>query len=55
VLAGALEFGLKPVGDVMTPIDQAYMLEINDSLTFKKIEEILKTGFSRIPIYENTR
>jgi len=52
VLAGALDFGVKEVGDIMTPIEQVFMLGIDETLTHEQIKDIVQTGYSRIPIYE---
>lgn len=48
---GAITYQDKAVRDVMTPIDHAYFLSANDVLDFKKITEIFRSGFSRIPVY----
>ncbi|KAF0990762.1 hypothetical protein HZS_5179 [Henneguya salminicola] len=39
----------------MTPLDQCYIVNENNMLDFKTISEIVKSGYSRIPIYSNTR
>ncbi|CAD7699841.1 unnamed protein product [Ostreobium quekettii] len=51
MLIGALELQGKTVRNVMTPLDQIYMLDKNTKLNFEKLSEIYKTGFSRIPVY----
>ncbi|XP_017886454.1 metal transporter CNNM4 [Ceratina calcarata] len=55
IIAGALELRKKTVKDVMTKIEDVYMLNYNAILDFETVSEIMKSGFSRIPVYEGTR
>lgn len=55
IIAGALELRKKTVADVMTKIEDVYMLDYNAILDFETVSEIMKSGFSRIPVYENAR
>jgi hypothetical protein len=55
ILAGALDFSSKRVDQVMTPIKDAYMININDRLTAQMIKSLLESGYSRIPVYENEK
>ncbi|XP_055641243.1 unextended protein [Toxorhynchites rutilus septentrionalis] len=55
VISGVLELRKKTVEDVMTRIEDAFMLSLDAVLDFATITEILKSGFSRIPVYENDR
>ncbi|KAH0555068.1 hypothetical protein KQX54_015063 [Cotesia glomerata] len=55
IIAGALELRKKTVADVMTRIEDVYMLDYNAILDFETVSEIMKSGFSRIPVYEGTR
>ncbi|EFN86431.1 Metal transporter CNNM2 [Harpegnathos saltator] len=55
IIAGALELRKKTVADVMTRIEDVYMLNYNAVLDFETVSEIMKSGFSRIPVYENVR
>lgn len=55
VISGVLELRKKTVEDVMTRIEDAFMLDIDAVLDFETITEIMKSGFSRIPVYENER
>ena len=52
VVAGALLYQDITVKEVMTPIENAYMLSADARLGYDVIAEIFKTGFSRIPVYE---
>jgi len=51
VAEGALSFRDKQVGDVMTPLEDAYMLSFDTPLDYEKIREIFETGYSRVPVY----
>uniref|UniRef100_A0A1B0GLB6 Metal transporter cnnm2 n=1 Tax=Lutzomyia longipalpis TaxID=7200 RepID=A0A1B0GLB6_LUTLO len=55
IISGALELRKKTVGDVMTHIEDAFMLELDAVLDFETVSEIMKSGFSRIPVFENER
>lgn len=39
----------------MTPLEKVFMLEINQKLDKELLRTIYEKGFSRIPIYKNTR
>jgi len=54
-MTGALTYKNIMVKEVMTPIDQTFMLHVDEKLSFETIAKIFKTGFSRIPIYEITK
>ncbi|GMI42670.1 hypothetical protein TrCOL_g2899 [Triparma columacea] len=51
-MAGALQYQDKVVEEVMTPLEDVFMVSIDDKLTFDLVAEIFKSGFSRIPVYE---
>ncbi|XP_071569553.1 unextended protein isoform X1 [Temnothorax nylanderi] len=55
IISGALELRKKTVLDVMTRIEDVYMLNYNAILDFETVSEIMKSGFSRVPVYENVR
>ncbi|KAK0157458.1 hypothetical protein PV328_011201 [Microctonus aethiopoides] len=55
IIAGALELRKKTVADIMTRIEDVYMLDYNAVLDFETVSEIMKSGFSRIPVYEGAR
>lgn len=51
-MAGALTYKSILVKEVMTATENAFMLNVDDKLSFETIAKIFKTGFSRIPVYE---
>lgn len=55
IISGALELRKKTVADVMTHIEDAFMLSYDAILDFETVSEIMKSGFSRIPVYEGDR
>eukprot|EP00013_Stygamoeba_regulata_P020504 CAMPEP_0177657806 /NCGR_PEP_ID=MMETSP0447-20121125/16422_1 /TAXON_ID=0 /ORGANISM="Stygamoeba regulata, Strain BSH-02190019" /LENGTH=629 /DNA_ID=CAMNT_0019162267 /DNA_START=234 /DNA_END=2123 /DNA_ORIENTATION=- len=54
ILTGALDFSLKEVSEVMTPIEDVFMLEIDERLDLETLTNILEKGYSRVPIFEKT-
>lgn len=54
-MAGALMYQDMAVKEVMTPIENTYMLAADARLGYDLIAAIFKTGFSRIPVYEVSR
>ena len=55
IITGALELSKKTVNDIMTELKDVYMLDYNVILDFNTISEIMKTGYTRIPVFENER
>ena len=55
IVHGALVLKQKNVKDVMTPLDDCYMLPIETLLNFEALTEIKDQGYSRIPVYEGER
>ena len=55
IISGALELSKKTVCDIMTKLDDVYMIEFNTILDFETMSGILKTGYTRIPVYEKER
>ncbi|CAG9789813.1 unnamed protein product [Diatraea saccharalis] len=55
IISGALELRKKTVSDVMTKLEDVYMLPITSVLDFETMSEIVKSGYSRIPVYEGSR
>eukprot|EP00898_Chlorokybus_atmophyticus_P008522 jgi/Chlat1/8671/Chrsp88S08059 len=54
LITGALVYKNKKVQDVMTAIDNAFMLEQSQRLDFETLFQIYKSGFTRIPVYDTT-
>ncbi|KAK7110333.1 hypothetical protein V1264_014225 [Littorina saxatilis] len=52
IIAGALQLANKRVEDVMTQMEDVYQLDINTVLDFETMAEILKSGFTRVPVYD---
>ncbi|XP_018331048.1 metal transporter CNNM4 [Agrilus planipennis] len=55
IISGALELRKKTVADVMTKIEDVFMLDYEAVLDFETVSEIMKSGFSRVPVYEGSR
>lgn len=55
IISGALELRKKTVSHVMTRIEDVFMLDYEAVLDFETVSEIMKSGFSRIPVYDGNR
>ena len=55
MISGALKFKEKVAEDVMTKFEYVYCLDIQRVLDFKTMREIYDSGFSRIPVFEETK
>jgi hypothetical protein len=55
IIAGALKYRELQVSQVMTPAANVYMVSVADTLNYKLVYEIFKSGYSRIPVYESDR
>lgn len=55
IIRGALELGEKLVDDVMTDLKSVYMVDIDACLDRRLLEEMLRQGHSRVPVYEKER
>ncbi|XP_044046597.1 metal transporter CNNM2 isoform X3 [Siniperca chuatsi] len=55
IIQGALELRTKTVEDVMTPLRDCFMIPGDAILDFNTMSEIMKSGYTRIPVYEGER
>jgi len=55
IVGGALELNRINVGQVMTPIERSFMLEISDKLSSDTMTDVWQTGHSRIPVYSSNK
>ncbi|CAL1578002.1 unnamed protein product [Knipowitschia caucasica] len=55
IIQGALELRTKTVEDVLTPLSDCYMMSSDAVLDFCSMSDIMQSGFTRIPVYENER
>ncbi|KAF7650503.1 hypothetical protein LDENG_00125310 [Lucifuga dentata] len=55
IIQGALELRTKTVEDVLTPLSDCYMLSSDAVLDFCTMSDIMQSGFTRIPVYQNDR
>ena len=52
IISAVLDLKEKPVGSIMTPMDDVYTMSADAVLDEALMDEILSAGYSRIPIYE---
>uniref|UniRef100_A0A8D2JI30 Metal transporter n=1 Tax=Varanus komodoensis TaxID=61221 RepID=A0A8D2JI30_VARKO len=45
----------KTVEDVLTPLDECFMLNASTTLDFNNMSMIMQSGYTRIPVYEDER
>ncbi|XP_028269382.1 metal transporter CNNM4-like isoform X2 [Parambassis ranga] len=55
MIQGALELRTKTVEDVMTPVSNCFMIHSDAILDFNTMSEIMESGYTRIPVYEDER
>ncbi|KPP60523.1 hypothetical protein Z043_121473, partial [Scleropages formosus] len=55
IIQGALELRTKTVEDVLTPLTDCFMLASDAVLDFGTMSEVMQSGYTRIPVYENER
>ncbi|KAK6300863.1 hypothetical protein J4Q44_G00289610 [Coregonus suidteri] len=55
IIQGALELRTKTVEDVLTPLTDCFMLTSEAVLDFNTMSEIMQSGYTRIPVFENVR
>nr|ODN86745.1 hypothetical protein L203_03994 [Cryptococcus depauperatus CBS 7841] len=52
ITQGALDLARKTVKEAMTPIEQVFMLPIETKLDYETLGIVVKSGHSRIPVYQ---
>lgn len=55
IITGALSLTTKTVKDIMTPLSDVFMISVISVLDFNTMNEIVRNGFTRVPIYEGDR
>ncbi|NXJ83277.1 CNNM4 protein, partial [Trogon melanurus] len=55
MIQGALELRTKTVEDVMTPLQNCFMMSSDAILDFNTMSEIMESGYTRIPVFEEER
>ncbi|XP_072513356.1 metal transporter CNNM2 isoform X3 [Salminus brasiliensis] len=55
IIQGALELRTKTVEDVMTPLRDCFMIASDATLDFSTMSEIMESGYTRIPVFEEER
>lgn len=55
IIQGALELRTKTAEDVLTPLSDCYMVSSDATLDFCTMSDMMQSGFTRIPVYENER
>ncbi|CAG03347.1 unnamed protein product, partial [Tetraodon nigroviridis] len=55
MIQGALELRTKTVEDVMTLLSDCFMIPMDATLDFDTMSDIMKSGYTRIPVYEGER
>lgn len=55
IISGVLAYKKKTAKDVMTNFNDIFCINIDSVLDFKTMKEIYDSGFSRIPVYEDSK
>ncbi|KAI9595902.1 hypothetical protein BDF19DRAFT_440516 [Syncephalis fuscata] len=55
IIRGALDMQGKQAGDIMTPVEDIFMLSVDSCLDRALLTQIVETGHSRIPVFEGQR
>eukprot|EP01104_Vermistella_antarctica_P001228 TRINITY_DN1128_c0_g1_i1.p1 TRINITY_DN1128_c0_g1~~TRINITY_DN1128_c0_g1_i1.p1 ORF type:complete len:606 (-),score=152.92 TRINITY_DN1128_c0_g1_i1:143-1960(-) len=55
IIGGALDLPLKEVQQVMTPLEDVFMVEVRDILDEQLVSVIWEKGYSRVPVYDKDR
>ncbi|KAJ3580624.1 hypothetical protein NHX12_034322 [Muraenolepis orangiensis] len=55
MIQGALELRTKTVENVMTPLSNCFMMQGDAVLDFNTMSEVMESGYTRIPVFEDER
>ena len=55
MLHGALKFREMTVQEIMTPASEAFMIPLSEKLSVKIVQDIFRSGYSRIPVYDKDK
>lgn len=55
IISGVLNYKSKTVEEVMTKLEDCYLLDLSAILDFRTIASIMQSGHSRIPVYDGER
>ncbi|EDO48694.1 predicted protein [Nematostella vectensis] len=55
IISGALNYRNKTVQEVMTRLEDCFLVNVNSALDFRTMAWIMQSGHSRIPVYEDER
>lgn len=55
IISGVLNYKSKTVEEVMTKLEDCYLLDVSSILDFRTIAHIMQSGHSRIPVYDGER
>ena len=53
LLSSALRFSTKISSEIMTPLQDVFMISVTDNLDFDHLKAIYTSGYTRIPVYHN--
>ncbi|KAJ9608783.1 cell agglutination protein Mam3 [Cladophialophora chaetospira] len=51
IISAVLDLKEKPIGSIMTPMDDVFTLSLDDILDEPTMDEVLSQGYSRIPVH----
>ena len=55
IISGVLNYKSKTVDEVMTKLEDCYLLDLSSTLDFRTTASIMQSGHSRIPVYDGER
>jgi len=55
IISGALAFRSKAVKEIATPVEAMFSVAASDVLDYELMELIFRTGFSRVPVWDDAR